>query len=186
MYFKFLEPSDLDKYTHLNSKSGNILVSDDQFFYFNELNELIEEYWTNKLIEPEDLTNMYDNIYKILHNRIRNRIKLISISDDFIIKSIPIKIGLTQTGRDPSNFSIDEKLILNICGHLGLFDLYNLKGEEGRITRENTNDDMKKRILDTYVYNQEVLKVLNEDNFKEVDDWDIKSLLYNKFELENN
>ena len=183
MYFKFLEPSDLDKYPHLNSEMGDILISDDQFFDFNELNELIEKYWIDKLIGPDDLASIYDKIYNKLYEKIRNRIKLVKLDSDLILKSRSIKLGLTQTGRDPETFNSDEKMILQICGHLGLFDLYNLKGEIGRYNRMNITEEKKKMILDKYVHNQEVLKVLIEDGFKEVDNWETKKMLYNKFEL---
>ena len=56
MYFKFLEKDDLNKYTHLVEKTGNLLISDEQILYFNELNDHIEERWVkDKLIEPEEL-----------------------------------------------------------------------------------------------------------------------------------
>ena len=183
MYFKFLEPSDLDKYPHLNSKMGNLLLSDDQFFFYNDLNKLIEKHWINTLISPEELASMYNKIYDILHDKIRSRIRLVKIDSNAITNTNSIKLGLTQTGRDPNSFNLEEKLILNICGHLGLFDIYNLKNEIGKITRDNLTEDKKKVILDKYVHNQEVLKVLKDDGFQEVGDWATKELLYNKFEL---
>lgn len=183
MYFKFLEPSDLDKYPHLNRKMGNLLLSDDQFFFYNDLNKLIDKHWINTLIAPEELASMYDKIYDILNDKIRSRIRLVKIDTNVITNTNSIKLGLTQTGRDPISFDFDEKLILNICGHLGLFDIYNLNKEIGKITMDNLTDDKKKIILDKYVHNQEVLKVLNDDRFQEIGDCDTKELLYNKFEL---
>lgn len=191
MYCKLVTnlEEELIRYPHLKNKSGNVLISDNQPFYYEEYDNLIEDAWNirnnDNSLEPYQVYHIYNDVYKKLHHNIRNRIKLVTIDIDLYLNNSEIRLGLTQTGRDPHTFNQDEKLILNICGHIGLFDIYNIKGNRGMLIRESLNQEERKKILDKYQYDQEVLKVLKEDGFKEINDWDTNEILYNLFDNEH-
>ena len=188
MYYRFVTKEDLVNYPHLVNKSGNILLSDNQSLFYEELDILTEEGWlkrnSDNSMEPFQVYDIYNDVYKMLHENIRTRIKLISIDTNIknTLQNIDIVVGLTQTGRNPYTFTKDEKLILNICGHIGLFDIYNIKGNYGSLVRKGIDNYKRTEIVNKYLYDQEVLKVLKEDGFKEVVGWDITEELFSLYD----
>jgi hypothetical protein len=184
MYYRFVTKDDLVNYPHLVNKNGNILLSDNQSIFYEELDRMIEEGWLKRnsdtSLEPSDVFEIHNDVYKKLHENIRTRIKLISIDVDTKkkLQNSDIVLGLTQSGRNPYTFTKDEKLILDICGHIGLFDIYNIKGIYGSLVRDSIDNNKRKEIVSKYSYEQEVLKVLKEDGFKEVLGWETTEELF--------
>ena len=189
MFYKIVNNNDLIKYSNLNILKGNVLISNTQKIYSKELNILIDSNNAtelNNMFSLDNISKNYDNIYYKLHNNIRSRVKLIYLNNDEILKLKNnhklIRLGLSTSGRDSLKFNLDEKLILKLCGHIALFDIYNLRDNNGFIYRQNLNVEKKNNIIDDYLYDQEVLKVMIEDNFLEVSDDYIK-LNIDKFDI---
>ena len=188
MYYRFVTKEDLVNYPHLVNKQGNILLSDNQSLFYEELDNLLEDGWVRRhsdnSLEPSQVFDIYNDVYKKLHKNIRTRIKLITVDGltKKKLKNREIVLGLTQSGRNPYTFTKDEKLILDICGHIGLFDIYNIKGTYGSLVRESIDNNSEKEIIDKYLYDQEVLKVLKEDGFKEVLGWDTTEELFRLYD----
>ena len=168
MFYKLINELDLSNYPHLQNKQGNMLISDSQVDYYDELSLLIDkaDEYLNSLTDRtiEIVNETYNNIYQELHKNIRSRITTINIDDKILYNLNKIKLGLTQSGKDPESFTSDEILILKLCEHIALFDIYSIPGIKGEFYRRNL---MKERddIINKYLYNQEVLKVLKEDGF---------------------
>ena len=170
MYYKVINDSNRFKYSHLENKQGNVLISDNQDDYRNDLSILVDnaEKYLNSLKERtiEIVNNTYNKVYQELHKNIRSRIRIDNMEINNLYNLTKIKLGLTQSGRDPKSFNSDEQLIFKICGHIALFDIYNIPGIKGEFYRRNL-DKEKDDIINKYLYRQEVLRVLKEDGFLE-------------------
>ena len=164
MYYKIIDSIDITKYPHLIGKTGNF------FFFLNKLknDRMKESLNLAKMIRKEedmgDISMSYDNVYNDLAKKIRSRIEIKWLDTNKLKGSI-IKLDVTLEGRDPTLFSFDEKLILKICGHIALFDIYNDRYCNYRYWNEDFSKDDKSKIISKYEYNQELLRILDEDGF---------------------